>query len=270
MNNHQRGIYQPLAENIQVYDLTDDEFEDEDEERSRLPLLIVVGLVILAAFTGVVWLAYNQGVERGRSGSTVVIEPQDNGMPIRTPGEDAKEPGLKIYNLPVSPDRVAEGSHLASDNTPLTVYEPAPAPAAPATQASVPAPQAPAAAPPPQVRLDRPAPAAAPAPVAQAQPAAPPAPIAAAAAPSVAASGVAVLQIGSYESVALAQSAWKTFQTRYADVVTNLSDDVQKADLGARGTWYRLRVGPFGDRSAAIAACEKLKAQGGSCFVAAP
>ena len=38
MNNHQRGVYQPLMDNIPIYDLSDEEIEEE--ERSRLPLLI--------------------------------------------------------------------------------------------------------------------------------------------------------------------------------------------------------------------------------------
>ena len=70
MNNHQRGVYQPLMDNIPIYDLSDEEIEEE--ERSRLPLLIVVALVVLAAFAGVVWLAYNQGVARGRASVAVV------------------------------------------------------------------------------------------------------------------------------------------------------------------------------------------------------
>ena len=36
MNNLQRGIYQPLADKVPIYDLAD---EDPEEERSRAPLL---------------------------------------------------------------------------------------------------------------------------------------------------------------------------------------------------------------------------------------
>ena len=38
-----------------------------EEEGSRLPLLLVIGLLVVAAFAGVVWLAYTQGVQRGRA-----------------------------------------------------------------------------------------------------------------------------------------------------------------------------------------------------------
>ena len=83
-------------------------------------------------------------------------------------------------------------------------------------------------------------------------------------------SGGAVLQIGSFADLALAEGAWKTFKARHPDAVGDLSEDIQKADLGARGTFYRLRAGPFKDRPAAVAVCEKLKTQGASCLVTAP
>ena len=37
---------------------------------------------------------------------------------------------------------------------------------------------------------------------------------------------------------------------------------VQKADLGAKGTWYRLRIGPIADKTAANKLCGQLKSQG--------
>jgi cell division protein FtsN len=79
-----------------------------------------------------------------------------------------------------------------------------------------------------------------------------------------------VLQIGAYETPEIANGAWASFKARFANVAGTLAQDIQKADLGAKGTWYRLRVGPFADKASAAAACEKLRAQGGTCFVAAP
>jgi cell division septation protein DedD len=271
MNNHQRGIYQPLAESVPIYDLSSDDVEEE--ERSRLPLMIVLALIVVAAFAGVVWLAYNQGVARGRSGVAIVINAPDG--PIRTAptdtGEDDDLRGLKIYNEPVPPDQEALISNLAQ-NVPQTSA--AIAVLAPTTET-------------PPVRLDpdapviedavRPAPAVTPPPPPVPAPSppivtaeAPPAAEPVAAPTTTALSGGAVLQIGSYESEAIAEGAWETFKARYAGVVGSLSEDVQRADLGNRGIWYRLRVGPFQGKSDAVAACERLKAQGASCFVAAP
>ena len=40
-----------------------------------------------------------------------------------------------------------------------------------------------------------------------------------------------------------------------------------KADLGAKGTWYRLRIAGFSDKDVASALCDRLKADGGGCFL---
>jgi cell division protein FtsN len=295
MSTHQRGVYQPLMDNVPIYDPSDEDLEEE--EHSRLPLLIIIALLVLAAFAGVVWLAYNQGVARGRASAAVVIAAQPG--PVRTAPADAggttPYTGLKVYDQPISPEQEAQASALApapketlpqaapakpaaTRDTPPARLNPdnakvAAAAQKPATPAAAPAPVKPA--------TPAPAPAAvaavpAPAPAKPAAPAATPAPRPAVvnAQPSTgtasAVSGGAVLQIGAYETPEIANGAWNSFRTRFAAVAGGLAQDVQKADLGAKGTWYRLRVGPFADKAAAAAACEKLRAQGGTCFVAAP
>jgi len=288
MNNLQRGIYQPLADKVPIYDLADE--DPEEEERSRAPLLVVIALVVLAAFAGVVWLAYNQGVERGRQGASLVIQAPEG--PIRVaPPDAAAPPELSVYKDPVSPEQEAKTSALASqapqvskEAPPIRLSPAIPAPA-PATKAPAPA----AAAPPPAAKSAPPPPVAAPGQVAQAakapppppaatappqaaqaaKAATPPAPSAAATAASRAVSGAAVLQLGAFESPELANGAWAAFRARYPSVA-GLSPDVQRADLGAKGIVYRLRIGPFADRAAATDACVELKAAGGNCFVAAP
>ncbi len=276
MNNLQRGIYQPLADKVPIYDLAD---EDPEEERSRAPLLVVIALVVLAAFAGIVWLAYNQGVERGRQGASLVITAPEG--PVRVaPPEAAPAPftGLNVYNDPVSPEQEAKASTLAPKAPPpapteapqirLSQAAPPPAPATPAparpAAAAPPAP-APAAARP----TAAPAPAAAPVQTAQAARPATPAPAAAATGTSRALSGAAVLQLGAFESQELANGAWASLRARF-NTLGQLAPDVQRADLGAKGIVYRLRAGPFADRTAAVDACTQLKAAGGNCFVAAP
>ena len=68
MANYERGVYEPSDE-VRVFDGSE---EEDDVEGSRLPLLIVLALLVLAMFGGVVWLAYTQGVARGR-GETPVL-----------------------------------------------------------------------------------------------------------------------------------------------------------------------------------------------------
>jgi cell division protein FtsN len=82
-----------------------------------------------------------------------------------------------------------------------------------------------------------------------------------------AASGAYTLQIGAYKSQAEAMGAWKIYQTRHAALVSGYRPDVQRADLGDKGVWYRLRIAGFADREVALALCDRLKADGGGCFL---
>ena len=254
------------------------EEEDAEDVRARLPLLIVIALLVLAAFAGVVWLAYNQGVRQGQAGTpTIVTAPEG---PARTAPEtqtaEAPLSGLSVYEAPVSPAQEAEASALAPAATSAVNIVPsepvpvqpsaAPPPASPAVSAStmpLPPPPAPAAAPPaPRVAVVPPPPARA--------AVVPPAPARAVPAGVGAASGAAVLQIGAFPNQDLANGAWNNFRTRFGEAANGLSQDIQVANLGEKGTWYRLRVGAFTTKDAAATKCEQLKAAGGTCFVTAP
>jgi cell division protein FtsN len=92
-----------------------------------------------------------------------------------------------------------------------------------------------------------------------------PAPVAAAA-PS--AGGSYVLQIGAYKSQADADTAWKTYKAKHAALLSGFSSDVKQADLGEKGTWYRLRIAGLADKDGAVALCDRLKADGGTCLLA--
>lgn len=59
-------------------------------------------------------------------------------------------------------------------------------------------------------------------------------------------------------------------QQRYGTILNNKTPDVQEADLGERGTYHRLLVGPPGSRDSANSVCSQLKAEGySSCWVTA-
>jgi cell division protein FtsN len=93
----------------------------------------------------------------------------------------------------------------------------------------------------------------------------PAAPAPAAAAP--AASGSYVLQIGAFKSQAEADAAWRAYRGKHAALLTGYSPDVRQVELGEKGTWYRLRIAGFNDREVASALCDRLKADGGGCFL---
>lgn len=86
------------------------------------------------------------------------------------------------------------------------------------------------------------------------------------AAPAPAAAGNYIVQVSSQRSQAQAQSAYADLQRRYPSVLGNRDSFIQRANLGDRGTYYRVRLGPFEQRAAARL-CNDLKAAGGDCFV---
>ena len=342
MANYERGVYEPSDE-VRVFDGSE---EDDDVEGSRLPRLIVLALLVLAMFGGVVWLAYTQGVARGRGETPVLTAaagPERVAPPQGSGGNTVPYQGFKIYEQPAPPDDSA-------DSAPAAAGKPAAAPApAPVAQASKPAPVAappppppapvaeapkPAAPPPVKVAAATPAPkpalapslapslapakpaAAAPpksvaaliqqansTPVAETPAAKPPAaaakqapaplggpataaprqlgavtatpaPVKAAApvapmpaAAKPAASGGYVLQIGAYKSQGDADAAWKAYKGKHSALLSAYSDEVQQADLGEKGTWYRLRISGFADKDMASSLCDRLKADGGACIL---
>ncbi len=62
------------------------------------------------------------------------------------------------------------------------------------------------------------------------------------------------------------EKSWLTLSKKYS-LLKNLPHEVEKADLGAKGVFYRLKAGSLPTKTEATALCGKLKALGGSCFV---
>jgi cell division protein FtsN len=298
---------EPPSGDMPVFD-GHEKTEDEAEEGSRLPLLIVIALLVLAAFAGVVWLAYTQGVERGRADAPRVVETQ--------PGTGSTVASVdKMYQQPAAPDE-ATGNGEAASPTPTTTPTPAiKAPPTVATQTAVssasrklqpatgtvtPANKVALAAPPqpvskPVSTVPASVPVPKPLPVEPAKPAALAAhapamlsqqtsensaseakPLAQAQAPAAvsAPTPASVAAAGSYF---LQIGAYKSQQDADAawssfkarhPAVASYQSNVKEADLGEKGIWYRLRIGAFPDKDTASAVCAKLKAEGASCFPA--
>jgi cell division septation protein DedD len=339
MAHIERGAYEPRISNLQAFDAIDE--DDAVEEGSRLPVLIVVALLVLAAFGGVVWLAYTQGVQRGRADAprTLIADNTPAKSSAAAPQTQATPyAGLKIYQPSNAPDeesdavpapptpvhqsaslpalRPSAGSNVDSpagltalrgapaQSPPVhtavsqPVHAPTPQPAKRVATAELRTPQAselaPAAPETPRVAshapraLVKPSLDTQPPPQAQAsqsqaaQPEASTAPALASstdtadATPAPAApvthagtsdSGGFVVQVGSYKSQALADASWELFKSKHSDASAYQSN-VKEADLGDKGTWYRLRVAGFADKAAATAFCARLKAQGASCLIA--
>jgi cell division protein FtsN len=278
MPSFERGVYEPKSDDVRVFDEDEQEI---DEEGSRLPLLIVIALLVLAAFGGVVWLAYSQGVQRGRADAPRMIVAAPGPVKEAAAGSTDTTHPLKIYEQPApAEDDMADADSVPPP--PTAVAKPATKPETkPETKPVVAAPKPTEVAKAPEAKpVVKPAatpvkPAETKAPAAQSkavETATLPPPAAATRAPKAAeaaatAGGGYVLQIGAYKSQADADAAWKTFTSKHP-MAGGYSEDVRKADLGDKGTWYRLRMGSFSDKAAATSFCEKLKSDGGNCLVA--
>jgi hypothetical protein len=94
-----------------------------------------------------------------------------------------------------------------------------------------------------------------------------------AAAPAVTSSagtGGFVAVLSSQKSRMDALKVFADMQGKYSDVLSSKTPDVQEANLGEKGVWYRLVVGPPGSRDSASGICAQLKTAGyNGCWVTA-
>jgi len=93
----------------------------------------------------------------------------------------------------------------------------------------------------------------------------------AAAAPSAEAlEGAWRLQLAAFRDRATAEATWRDLEENAPDLVSGLAHRIVSADVDERGTFHRLQIGPFDDRSTANRRCRALKAAGYGCFPVAP
>ena len=175
---------------------------------------------------------------------------------------------------------------------PETPLEPpaavAPAEGAPRAVVDMPPPAAPEAVPTVAVEAVTPEGAAAPvdmaapaAPTAVSEPAVPSAPApateqtAAPAAPVAAKSSAPagqgyLIQLSAVRTEQAAQDEWARMVKKNADVLGGLEPVIQRADLGAKGIYYRVRGGWLASRAEAKAICDELTRRNVGCIIAKP
>jgi hypothetical protein len=95
----------------------------------------------------------------------------------------------------------------------------------------------------------------------------PPARVASAPPPTSSAGGSYLVQVSSQRSEAEAENAYRGIQSKFASVLGSQPHTVRRADLGAKGVYYRAMVGPFASREEAVQVCSSLKQAGGDCVV---
>ena len=88
----------------------------------------------------------------------------------------------------------------------------------------------------------------------------------ASASPAASGGGYAV-QVSSQRNENELQSSFRALQAKYPKLLGGHEPMVRRADLGAKGVYYRAMVGPFVSAEQANELCANLKAAGGNCIV---
>lgn len=74
------------------------------------------------------------------------------------------------------------------------------------------------------------------------------------------------VQLGSYRTENSARQGFKVLPKKLADIIGNRKQHIESADLGPRGVFYRLQIGPFESRVEAGKFCARLKENGQNCY----
>ena len=271
-----RMSFEPSDDDYRGFDLS------EEEETARGPLILALALGVLIVFAAIVWNTYRQGIRE--PGEVPLIRadvgPYKTAPPAETSAR-AQQLGETFFReFEDEPDPLDTEGYKITANETLVGEEPAMLQGGPAIDllagasdaAGDPAPQ------PDQLRsladlagevlnelpgqggeqtASAPADASASAPnTAEAPPAS-----------GLTADGAFSVQLAAFRSEAAANAGWDASRRTYGDILAGAEKRIQEADLGAKGTFYRLRVGAFETRETALAFCDRLKSRGGDCIV---
>lgn len=278
-------------------ELRADPRDEREPRRPRKPWIKgAIAAVVLIIFGAGTWYAYSIGMRAGSEGAAPLIradqrpskvKPDDPGgmnVPHQDktifdrvkPTDDSKKveqllppPEEPVARPKKQPPQQAAAPTPPPSTAPAPTPMPAPAPEAkaPAADAKAPPPEpapptaAQLAAPPPLTTTPTPAPQAAP------KPAETP-PAQAAAAPAK--NGAYKVQIASVPSQEQAEKEWAKAKAANSDLLGALTLSIQRADLGAKGIYYRVQAGPLTDDAAAKTLCGSLQSRKIGCLVVRP
>lgn len=269
-------------------------FELNDEDSGRGPMILVLALGVLLIFAGVIWNTYRQGVRPSEGGLPVIAEsdapykraPEERGgsqvagqdmgyydlmdgrvedTPIETasvkPPVDTRRlsdplaggPSVTASELPPVSGAATVEVETVKSNVDLEVLD------ARRTAASALRPVQTASLQPVDIK-----------PVPRSAPVlADPAPLPRASASRFVENGAFQVQLMAVRSEASAQAEWSRIKSQNPALFGTAKLDLQRADLGAKGVFYRLRVGGFETRDTAKVFCADVKAAGRDCIVTA-
>ncbi len=231
------------------------------KRRSHRGLAVVLALGVMALSAGGLWVGYRVSADHTPAGDIPLIHADSDPVKVKPTDPGGMEiPNRDRFvfnptgNMPV--ERL-----LPAPETPLphpaTTSNPVPPPVAaapaPAAIAAAPAAQAPTATPQAAPSVS--------APPKQPQTAAVPAP--------GGATGYR-LQLGAVKTPEIARTEWDRIKRQNGDLLGSLSMSVDRADLGDRGVFYRIHVGPIADAAQAERLCAELRQRGQGCILAKP
>jgi len=219
--------------------------------KTRLIIAIVLGIIIV----GGIFLA----MSGGEKGEVAPVSPNlTSETPTTSEEPAAPAPAASQPEEEISPAEQLRAAAMGDHESTTETTSPEPAAPAPTETEAAPeaaAPAAPAAeAPAPVAATPEPA-----APVEAAKPTAP--------AVTPQAGGAYVVQLLALRDEAAAKAAWKKIAAKHKSILASHALDIEKADLGSKGVWYRVRAAGFSDKTAATRACNSLKAAGQDCIV---
>lgn len=219
------------------------------KRRSHRGLAIALALGVMALSAGGLWVGYRLSVGRGSSGEIPLIHADTDPIKVKPDDPGGMEiPNRDRFVLNPSGGMPVERL-LPPPETPLPRPTTTSTPQVTVTSATPPASQA--------------APAAA--------PATPPPQTAAVPTPGSTSDTKGYrLQLGAEKGPEIAKQEWDRIKRQNADLVGSLSASVDRADLGARGVFYRIHVGPIADAAQAERLCAQLRQRGVGCILAKP
>jgi len=75
------------------------------------------------------------------------------------------------------------------------------------------------------------------------------------------------IQIAAVASAKAAKKEWQRIASANDDLLSKLKLDIRRADLGARGVFYRVQAAPLTSKSEARDLCTALKERKERCFI---
>jgi hypothetical protein len=84
---------------------------------------------------------------------------------------------------------------------------------------------------------------------------------------AAAASGGVLVQVSAQKSEDAAKASYRDLQGKFPAILGKLDPNILRVDLGDKGVFFRVRVGPFASADAQKV-CSSLKAAGGDCIIA--